>query len=119
MNKHYTVSERANVQILSFISLTDEWENQQLLRVLQEQINAGAHQFVVDLSNQKLINCVGINFLLSLLAKIQDAGGQLILTNVCEFVNRLLAITRLTSVFELQTSLDAAVEQLTDEKIFA
>ena len=119
MNKHYSISERANVQILSFTSLTNEWENRQLLNILQEQINAGVHQFVADLSELKLINCVGINFLLSLLAKIQEVGGQLILTNVGEFVARLLAITNLTSVFELQVSLEAAIDQLTEESIFA
>jgi len=119
MNKHYSVSERANVQILSFTSLTDEWENRQLLRELQERINAGAHQFVVDLVELKIINSVGINFLLGLLSKVQHVGGQLILTNVCEFVNRLLEMTRLTSVFELQASLEAAIDQLTKEKFFA
>jgi len=43
----------------------------------------------------------------------------LILTNVGEFVARLLAITNLTSVFELQASLEAAIDQLTEESIFA
>jgi len=119
MNKQYTITEKTNLQILSPQSLLDEWENRQILRDLQERINAGCHQFVVDLSNLQLINCVGINFLLTLLSRVQNVGGQLILINIGDFVARLFDTTRLTNVFELQASLEAAMEHLAQEKAFA
>lgn len=119
MNKQYTISEQANVQILSPTSLLDEWENRQILKDLQDYINAGYDQFIVDLSNLQLINSVGINFLLTFLSRLQNVGGQLIVANVNTFVLSLLEKTRLTSVFELQASLDVAVDQLAQEKVFA
>lgn len=117
MNKHYSVTERANVQILSITSLSDEWENRQLLNELQERIDTGAYQFVVDLVDLKLISSVGVNFLLTFLRRVQNVEGQLLLANVCDFVTRLLEVTRLTSVFELTSSLEAAIEQLEEEKV--
>ena len=119
MNKQYAITERANIQILSPKSLLDEWENRQILKELQARINAGCHQFVVDLSNLQLINSVGLNFLLTLLSRIQNVGGQLVLIHVNTFIAKLFETTRLTSVFEFQASLEDALAQLEEEKVFA
>ena len=117
MNEHYCISP--NLQVLSLTSILDEWENRNLLRDLQQRINDGINQFVVDLAEVKIINSVGINFLLSLLSRVKKANGQLFLMNVSDYVYRLLDVTKLTSVFEMMTSADDAVLELEEETMFA
>lgn len=116
MNDHYSVSP--NLQVLSLTSLLDEWENRRLLRDLQQRINEGINQYVIDLAEVKVINSVGINFLLSLLSRVQQSGGQMFLMNVSDYVYRLLDVTKLTSVFEMMTSADDAVLELEEEAMF-
>ena len=116
MNEHYCISP--NLQVLSLTSILDEWENRNLLRDLQQRINDGINQFVVDLAEVKIINSVGINFLLSLLSRVKEANGQLFLMNVSDYVYRLLDVTKLTSVFEMMTSADDAVLELEEEAMF-
>lgn len=116
MNDHYCISP--NLQVFSLTSLLDEWENRSLLKDLQQRINDGTNQFVIDLAEIKIINSVGINFLLSLLSRVQKANGQLFLMNVSEYVHRLLDVTKLTSVFDMMTSADDAVLELEEEAMF-
>ena len=116
MNKHYFDSEKAPVRILTISSLLDEWDNRHLLTEFQQYLNDGFQQFIVDLTNLHIINSVGINFLLRILKKVQQVGGQLFLANASVQVTHLLNITKLTSIFSMEDSVDAALEAMQEEQ---
>jgi anti-anti-sigma factor len=101
------------VQILSINTLLDEWQNRQILRELQQKIDRGANQIVVDLGSLSFVNSAGINFLLSLFSKTQKEDGQIILANASMRIQKIMEITKLSSVFTIKNSIDAAVNSLT------
>ena len=119
MNKHYSVTEQANVQILSITSLLDEWENRYLLRTIQHRIDDGAALFVIDLMDLELINSVGLNFLLAVLSRLKNIDGHLLLANVQEQVHNLLEITKLHNVFDIKSSVEEAISYLEEDAVFA
>ena len=101
MNEQSCFSEQASVQILTPTSLSDEWRNRHLFNEFQQYIKKGIQRYIIDLSQLPIINSVGINFLLRLLKKVQQMGGQLFLVNVSAQVLYVLDITKLTSVFTI------------------
>lgn len=115
MNVNYSITERNAVQVLSINSLRDEWQNRQILKELQHKIDRGDNDFVVDLTRLSLVNSVGLNFLLSLASKTQKKGGALILANVSKRVQRILEVTKLTTVFTISRSVENAVDRLSLE----
>lgn len=115
MNKHYFDSEKAPVRILTISSLFNEWDNRHLLTEFQQYLNEGFQQFIIDLTNLPIINSVGINFLLRLLKRVQQVGGQLFLANASVQVTHLLNITKLTAIFSIEDSVDAALEVIQEE----
>lgn len=117
MNKPYRISEETSIQILAVHSLLDEWENRHLYNEFQQYINQGIQQFIIDLSKLPIINSVGINFLLRLLRKVQQIGGQLFLSNASTQVLHLLDITKLTTIFSIEESVEDAVEAIEGEEV--
>ena len=115
MNVNYSITKYNAVQVLSINSLRDEWQNRQILKELQQKIDKGANEFVVDLTRLSLVNSVGLNFLLSLSSKTKKKGGVLILANVSKRVQRILEVTKLTTVFTISRSVENAVDSLSLE----
>lgn len=116
MNVTYSITEHNAVQVLSINSLLDEWQNRQILKELQHKIDQGAHEFVIDLAPLSLVNSIGLNFLLSLFSKTKKKGGALILANVSKRIQRILEITKLSTVFTISSSVENAVDRLSLEE---
>ena len=65
---------------------------------------------IVDLSKIKYISSNGISWLISLLTKFRNKGGELILLNPSLHVKKLLVMTKLIGIFEIfETEREAIV----------
>ena len=65
--------------------------------------------FVIDFSEADYIDSSGLGVLVSLSKHIRDAGGRLTLAGLNEDLQRLFALTRLDSLFEIVESRAAAL----------
>jgi anti-sigma B factor antagonist len=64
---------------------------------------------VIDLGNADWINSSGIAILIHHWKKFRDIGGQLKLANLTQKIEKILIISKLTTVFETYDSLDEAI----------
>ncbi len=117
MNVTYSITKHDAVQVLSINSLLDEWQNRQILKELEQKIDQGDNEFVVDLAPLSLVNSIGLNFLLSLFSKTQKQGGAIVLANVSKGIQRILDITKLSAVFMISPSVEKALDSLSLEVI--
>ncbi|WP_419937721.1 STAS domain-containing protein [Candidatus Palauibacter sp.] len=69
----------------------------------------GDTDFVIDFSEADYIDSSGLGVLVSLSKHIRDAGGRLTLAGLNEDLQRLFALTRLDSLFEIVESRAAAL----------
>ncbi len=69
----------------------------------------GDTDFVIDFSEADYIDSSGLGVLVSLSKHIRDAGGRLTLAGLNEDLQRLFALTRLDSLFEIVASRAAAL----------
>jgi anti-anti-sigma factor len=64
---------------------------------------------VIDLSGVEMIDAAGLGELVSVAVAAQASGCSITLAAPSNFIRRVLALTNLTSVFEVHPTLDAAI----------
>jgi anti-anti-sigma factor len=52
----------------------------------------GTHKIVLNLADSKVVNSIGISFLIEIIEKLNDAGGKLVFTNLDPAVEKTLTI---------------------------
>lgn len=72
-------------------------------------LGQGTKQVVLDLGETDWINSSGLSILIHHWKKFDDAGGSLRLANLTNKIEKILVISKLTSVFETYDSLDDAI----------
>lgn len=88
-------------------------------RLLDEVDNytlAGTSNIILDLSKLEYINSSGLNALISILTKTRNAGGDCILCNINESVNKLFIITKLNTLFVITETKDEATKLLNENQ---
>ena len=106
----YSISTHNHIQVLAITDLLNELHNKAILTDVQNRIEQGFNKFVVDLSQLSFMNSVGLNFLLLMLSKSQNSGGELAVVSPSDQVVSLLEVTKLRPHFRLQPSLEMALQ---------
>ena len=106
----YTIREQNAIQVVEVKDLLDETFNRQILNQVQQKIQSGFNKFIVDLSCLDFMNSVGLNFLISVLTKSKESGGDLAVVNPNDQVIKLLEITKLRKLFQLSPSVEEALQ---------
>lgn len=86
------------------INATDQW------------LEKSQRMFVVDLIALEHLNSSGLNSLLKTFTKVRNKGGELILLNPSDSVEKLLKISKLNTVFQIVTDEETAINELTANK---
>jgi len=81
--------------------------------LFQSLIGDGKKKFLVDLEETPWTNSLGIGMLMGAYASVKRNGGEVVLANPTERIRDLLAVTKLTLVFKVFDSRQAAIEHLT------
>ena len=74
------------------------------VKVLANQhIGNGILQCVIDIGGVRYMNSNGIGLLITLLTKFRNKGGEVYLKNPSEHVQKLLVLTKLSSIFQISS----------------
>jgi anti-sigma B factor antagonist len=76
---------------------------------LYSLLGEGRKEVIIDLGQTEWINSSGLSILIHHWKKYNDAGGHLRLANLTQKIERILVISKLTSVFDAYDSLDEAI----------
>lgn len=109
----YSFDNIDSVEVLSVKGnvLTGTYNNE-ILHEVNERINTGHNKFVVYLGETRFINSNGLNLLINVLTKCRKAGGEVVLANIPDELNKLLVITKLNSIFIIKPTREEAISQL-------
>ena len=77
-----------------------------IAELVSDSVEAGIKTVVIDLEKVRYISSSGLGLLITLLTKMKNAGGELLLTAPSEHVKKLLLITKLNGIFKVFDSID-------------
>ncbi len=109
----FTLKEEG--KIVHFIfegDLIGENNGPDLVEIAGEMLGKGINLCTIDISDVRFINSSGIGVLITLLTKFRNKGGDLVLVNPSEQVNKLLIITKLNAIFSIVNTREEAVQSL-------
>ncbi|MBU0507995.1 STAS domain-containing protein [bacterium] len=76
---------------------------------LKKTVAGGQRKIIIDLGEVEWMNSSGLGMLISALTTVKNAGGDLKLARATEKITSLLVITKLSSVFDSQPTLEATI----------
>jgi anti-sigma B factor antagonist len=74
--------------------------------LVSDSVEEGIKTIVIDLEKVRYISSSGLGLLITLLTKMKNTGGELLLTAPSEHVKKLLLITKLNGIFKVFDSVD-------------
>lgn len=93
-------------------NLLGENANGPVLDYVKEQLEGGVKKVLFNLTDLKYINSTGLGMLMTSLAKVKNAGGEMYLCNVPELMTKILKMMKLESAFSISASEEEAVKSL-------
>lgn len=87
-------------------------DTQGILSIVQNRIEEGIIRCIIDISDVRFINSSGIGILITILTKLRNKEGELILINPSEQVKKLLIITKLNAIFNVLVNREEAIKRL-------
>jgi anti-anti-sigma factor len=73
---------------------------------------AGIRSVVINLANSKVVNSIGMSFLIEMIEQLQDAGGKMVFTNLDPAVEKMLSIMGLFAFAGKESTVDDALRTL-------
>lgn len=108
----YSFSITNNVEVLQVDDLLNPLDNQEIIKEIEVKIQAGSTVYVVDLSEMDYMNSSGLTFLISILTRARNAGGEVAIANLSDNIKKILLVTRLNNMFNVYSSVEEAIEAL-------
>lgn len=103
------ISEAYNAKVLSIKGKLMGGPDADLFHnALQDSINEGIKNVVVDMSDVKFVNSSGLGILVRGFTTLKNSGGELKLAAISDKVQGVLSITKLTSVFDIKPTVEEA-----------
>jgi anti-sigma B factor antagonist len=94
-------------------SLINKQQIEGLMNELEFEFEQGFNKVIIDLLEMDYMNSTGLNILINILTLTRSKGGEVVIVNIPERIKKLLIITKLDSVFDIEDSIDDAKKVLT------
>lgn len=100
------------VQIIEIVGRLDAFSVQSLRDEQAKLLDAGAINFIIDLSQTTFMDSAGMSALVSLLKQVRQNGGEMIMVKPKEAAAyRILTLTRFDQVFTMAASTEEAISK--------
>ncbi|HCA81742.1 MAG TPA: anti-anti-sigma factor [Bacteroidetes bacterium] len=76
----------------------------------------GTKKIVINLAKSKVVNSIGMSFLIEIIEQLEDAGGKLVFTDLDPAVEKMLAIMGLFKYAGKEPTVEDALRVLTSRK---
>ncbi|MFL5729508.1 MAG: STAS domain-containing protein [Cytophagaceae bacterium] len=92
--------------------LIGEENGLELVDLVNDKVNESILLCAIDLSGVRYMNSSGIGVLITLLTKLRNKGGEVVLINPSDQIKKLLIITKLNAIFNIVASEQEALTKL-------
>jgi len=110
MSINYDINEKYNCVVIKLSGKIMGGPDAKTFRKdLDELIDQGKKNVIIDLSNVKFMNSSGLGILVGGLKKMKEADGDLKICGATDKIDSLLMVSQLTKIFDDYDTLDEAI----------
>ena len=78
----------------------------------RRHFDGGVREVVINLADSRVVNSVGMSFLIEIIEQLEEVGGKLVFTNLDPAVDKMLTIMGLFKYAAKERSVDDALNSL-------
>ena len=113
MSFSYHITKENNLLVVSLQgNLIGKEQTIGFFEELENEINDGAENIIIDLAEMQYLNSTGLSIFIRVLNFVRKNGGDVVVVNFPEKINKLLVITKLNSVFNIKDNVENAKLEL-------
>lgn len=101
---------RNNALVMKTDGYINNIAGERIVKEFTDSFSGGISKVVIDLENSKVINSIGISYLLEIIEKLNDSNGKLIFTNLDPTIEKTFNIMGLFQFAEKADSIDTATK---------
>jgi anti-anti-sigma factor len=112
MEQQFTLSSevRDNCLIIATSGYVNNVGGEAIAKEFTQHFEKGTKQVVVNLEQSKVVNSIGMSFLIDIIDQLNDAGGKLVFTNLDPAVEKMLTIMGLFRFAGKEKTVDEALK---------
>ncbi|MEI0476488.1 STAS domain-containing protein [Brachyspira pulli] len=103
------IEDKGTVKVVSLVGKLDVNLSVSIEAELEQLVESGSHYLILELSGIEYLSSSGIRVFISIMRKIKDKNGRLVLACVPDIIKKILKTVELEDLFEVYDSVDDAV----------
>lgn len=105
-----TVELRNEILVMKTEGYINNIAGEKISQEFSKHFNNGVNRVIIDLEKSKVINSIGISYLLEVIEKLNEKNGKLIFTNLDSTIDKTFNIMGLYQFAEKADSIDSAIK---------
>lgn len=101
---------KQNCLIMTTSGYINQIGGETIAKEFESHFERGISNIILNLSGSKVVNSIGISFLLEILEKLQESNGTLIFTNMDAGVDKMLTIMGIFKFAGKASTVDEALQ---------
>lgn len=103
---------RDNRLIIATTGYINNVGGESIAKEFDAHFQKGVTEVILNLAQSKVVNSIGMSFLLEILDQLQEVGGKMVFTNLDPAVEKMLSIMGLFKFAGKQANVDDAIKTL-------
>jgi len=118
MEQQFTLTSevRDNCLVISTSGYVNNVGGEKIAQEFSRHFEIGTKKVIVNLAQSKVVNSIGMSFLIDIVDQLNDAGGKLVFTDLDPAVDKMLTIMGLFQFAGKAKNVDDALVSLVSEK---
>ena len=118
MEQSFTLTSdvRNNCLVISTSGYVNNVGGEAIAKEFNRHFVQGTKQLVINLAQSKVVNSIGMSFLIEIIEQLEEVGGKLVFTNLDPAVEKMLAIMGLFKFAGKEPTIEDALKSLAARK---
>lgn len=102
--------KKDNCLVITTYGYINNVGGQKIVDEFNKYKNDGTNNYILNLKESKIVNSIGVSFLIEMLEKLNDTNGKLIFTNLDVTIEKTFTIMGLFQFASKATTVDEALK---------